>query len=240
VAILVEDCPRCGANKITLDCVAETALGIEYGWQRRFEVFSVCRHCHLSTVFIVRQAQNNQMFGEQLRLHGLIAAAGVGSINNSMSVHGYVSAKDRNAVAPPEHLPDGVKEAFAEGAKCLAVGCHNAAGTMFRLAVDLATRPMLPAPGDQSVPYKTRRDLGLRLPWLFANNKLPKELEDLSHAVREEGNDGAHQGTLTADDAQDLLDFAFSLFERMFTEPERLRQRQIRRDARQSKPEAKP
>ena len=237
MAILVQDCPRCRAKHVTFDCTAEMALPQRYDWQRRYEVFSVCRACKRATVFVLVQPDIDQVYGEQLRIHGAIAAAGpFGALTPKLKCDTYISLKDRDAIDPPEHLPDDVKAAFVEGTKCLAIGCHNAAATMFRLAVDLATRSMLPAPADPSVPYRTRRDLGLRLPWLFANGKLPKELEQLSHAVREEGNDGAHQGTLIDADAQDLLDFAFSLFERMFTEPERLKQRQLRRDARQVKP----
>jgi Domain of unknown function (DUF4145) len=69
--------------------------------------------------------------------------------------------------------------------------CYNAAGTMFRLAIDLATRPMLQPPGDASISHKERRDLGLRLPWLFKSGGLPASLQDLSVAVREDGTDGA-------------------------------------------------
>jgi hypothetical protein len=49
---------------------------------------------------------------------------------------------------------------------------------------------------------------------------------------KEDGNDGAHAGTLTKEDAEDLLDFATALFERMYTEPERLRLARERREKR--------
>ena len=107
---------------------------------------------------------------------------------------------------------------------------------MFRLAIDLATRPMLPPDTDASISRKERGDLGLRLPWLFKNGHLPLALQDLSVAVREDGNDGAHQGTLTQNDAHDLLEFATLLLERIFTEPERLRIAAARRVGRRSTP----
>ncbi len=69
----------------------------------------------------------------------------------------------------------------------------------------------------------TRRNLGLRLPWLFDNGSLPEGLRQLSTCVKEDGNDGAHAGTLTTKDAEDLLDFTTVLLERLYTEPERLR-----------------
>jgi len=91
---------------------------------------------------------------------------------------------------------------------------------------------MLPAEDVPGLNGKTRRDLGLRLPWLFDNGKLPGDLRELSTCVHQDGNDGAHQGTLTKEDAEDLLDFTLGLLERIFTEPERLRLAQERRDKR--------
>jgi hypothetical protein len=45
------------------------------------------------------------------------------------------------------HLPANIENAFSEGAGCLSIECFNAAATMFRLCVDLATRPLLPVDG---------------------------------------------------------------------------------------------
>ena len=106
---------------------------------------------------------------------------------------------------------------------------------MFRLCVDLATKSMLPAEDTPGLNAKTRRDLGLRLPWLFENSRLPESLKDLSSCIKEDGNDGAHSGNLSEADASDLLDFSVALLERIFTEPERLRLAKERRDARRSK-----
>ena len=117
---------------------------------------------------------------------------------------------------------------------CLAVRCYNAAGTMFRLCVDLATRSLLPHGEITGLNPKKRRDLGLRLPWLFANNHLPAALHDLSTCIKDDGNDGAHSGTLGKDDAEDLLDFTTALLERLYTEPEVLKLAKERREARRA------
>ena len=53
-----------------------------------------------------------------------------------------------------------------------------------------------------------------------------------SSCVKEDENDGAHEGTLSKEDAYELLDFTTALLERMYTEPERLRLAKERRDAR--------
>lgn len=158
-----------------------------------------------------------------------------GNANEHVSIDSFVSLKDRAFVKPPEHLPRNVEAAFIEGATCLAAGCPNAAATMFRLSIDLATKVMLPPEEAPGLNAKVRRDLGLRLPWLLDNKILPEALRDLSHCIKEDGNDGAHAGTLTKEDAEDLLDFAFVLFDRIYTEPQRIEiakeRRQLRRQS---------
>ena len=133
-------------------------------------------------------------------------------------MEGFINLRHTSAVKPPEHLPPALKNSFNEGAACLVIGCANAAAAMFRLCLDLTTRPLLPAPEDTTKPQpnsKTRRDLGLRLPWLFDNGMLPPDFRELAKCVREDGNDGAHVGNLTKQDAEDLLDFTATLLERL-------------------------
>jgi Domain of unknown function (DUF4145) len=84
----------------------------------------------------------------------------------------------------------------------------------------------------QKGPFDGASVKGLRLPWLFDNDKLPGGLRELSTAIKEDGNDGAHQGTLTKEDAQDLLDFTTALLERVFTEPKKLELAKERRQQR--------
>jgi hypothetical protein len=91
---------------------------------------------------------------------------------------------------------------------------------------------MLPNGEVDGLNAKTRRDLGLRLRWLFDNRHLPDGLRDLSTCIREDGNDGAHAGTLTKEDADDLLDFTTALLERIYTEPAKLKLADERRKAR--------
>jgi len=72
------------------------------------------------------------------------------------------------------------------------------------------------------------------LPWLFDNSLLPEAVRQLSACIKDDGNDGAHAGTLTRAEAEDLLDFTRVLFERLYTEPMRLRLAQERRETRRS------
>ena len=120
----------------------------------------------------------------------------------------------------------------------VSVGCFNAAATMFRLCLDVATLPLLPVPDDAAKPQpnpKQRRDLGLRLPWLLDNGLLPESLRDLSSCIKDDGNDAAHRGGLSREDAEDLLDFTIALLDRLISEPARLKDAEVRRANRRVK-----
>ena len=234
---LVADCPRCGAQKMTFDVRAAFAYVVRYGWQNCYESFCICRHCGRATIFILVDDHNSNY--QVFQKIGIMRYEG--ALNDYARIDGFVNISDLAAVNPPEHLPKEINEVFVEGAKCFAIGCNNAAGTMFRLCIDFATREKLPAEGNADGPNaKTRRDLGLRLPWLFDHGLLPGELRALSACVREDGNDGAHAGTLTKDDAADLLDFTSRLLDRMYTEPARVKIAEARREARRDKGSSKP
>lgn len=230
MAELVANCPRCGSQQITFDVPAVKLYRTEYGWQNWYESFSICRNCDRTTVFVLSESTN----GNYNYVHKVGLLAAVGSLNNYVDIKGHISLKDTASIEPPEFLPKHIEPAFREGATCLAVGCYNAAGAMFRLCVDLATRSMLPTEEMPGLNSKTRRDLGLRLPWLFDNGRLPTSLKELSSCIKEDGNDGAHAGNLSEANAADLLDFSAALLERIYTEPERLRLAKERRDTRRN------
>lgn len=233
---LVSDCPRCHARKMTFDCFADVYLGSAYSAGSRspklsvHEVFSVCRSCDRPTIFKLKL----QKPSDRIKYSKSMDLATVNAnLNSSFRVEGFVSVKDKDISSPPDHLPEDVNSAFSEGSVCLANGCFNAAATMFRLALDLATKPMLPPKGSEGAPSpRIRRNLGLRLPWLFERKILPEALSELAQCVKDDGNDGAHQGTIKQADAADLEDFTRQLFLRMYTEPENLRLAVKRKDAR--------
>jgi hypothetical protein len=206
---------------------------MSYGWQRHYEICAKCRYCTRFTIFKASQRHN----ADSNHLNANEVHAINGSTNKWVEAHDYVSAKDADPLPAPESLPPDIAAAFEEGCRCWAIGCFNAAATMFRLSLDLATKPLLPPEDADGGPNgRQRRDLGLRLPWLFDNGKLPNDqhLRDLSHCVKEDGNDGAHAGNLTNEDAADLYDFAFALLDRIITEPHRVRLAIERREARRA------
>ena len=64
--------------------------------------------------------------------------------------------------------------------------------------------------------------LGLRLAWLFENEKLPTGLKDLASVVKDDGNDGAHRGTVDQETAEDLVEFTELLLTQLYTQPHKV------------------
>jgi hypothetical protein len=228
VSELVADCPRCGSKRMTFDITKENFTHVRYNWQYWFEAFCICRHCNKATIFVL--SQNVDSDTKVVQKSGLVNLSV--AVNRYMNIESYINLKDIATSKPPDHLPIEIEAAFREGAACMSIGCFNAAGTMFRLCIDLSTRSKLPEGDAEGLNAKVRRNLGLRLPWLFNNGLLPDALLELSTCIKEDGNDGAHVGNLTKDDAEDLLDFTYAILERLYTEPERLRLAKDRRDSR--------
>ncbi|HGM5118010.1 TPA: DUF4145 domain-containing protein [Stenotrophomonas maltophilia] len=193
------------------------------------EVFAVCRSCKKGSILVVQT--NNYDSAMRLQSIGGLAKAG-GVLNHFVDVAGVINIADVASIAPPDHLPPPIEAAFAEGASCLAIGCVNAAAAMFRLCVDLATSDLVPSEDQGGPNHRTARELGLRLPWLFKNGKLPEDLHDLSVCIKDDGNDGVHRGSLSTAEAEDLLDFTTELLRRRYTEKERIRLARERKEAR--------
>jgi hypothetical protein len=139
----------------------------------------------------------------------------------------YISLKDENSISCPAHIPMKLMEVFNEGTACYSIGCYNASVAMFRLCLDLDTKPL-------AEQHNVTGMLGQRLVKLFKQQLLPIALEELSHCIKDNGNDGAHDGTITEDEALDVMDFTISYLETRHTMPERIRLRKEAREARKA------
>ena len=206
-----------------------------------WEVFALCRRCSKPTIFEVELI----VYDLKAELEGDAVWSSNANLNAAVRVLGYVGLRENVSRRAPDHVPAEIKSAFEEGAVCLSVRCFNAASTMFRLCLDLATRELLPAVPPVGAPIpegepnrRQRRDLGLRIPWLIETGRLPAEFGQLADVVREDGNDGAHVGNLSEEDAEDIADFTEVLLDRLFTEPAKVQLAAARRLQRRGGEEA--
>ena len=99
---------------------------------------------------------------------------------------------------------------------------------------------MLPAQPDDKdqpnyIPWKIRKDVALRLNWLFDRGLLPEGLRDLASCVREDGNDAAHDlHGIDEAEARDLEDFTIVVLEALYTLPGQIEANKARRTARRA------
>ena len=229
MAEFVSNCPRCGAKNTTFDCYSSIWVGSEYRWKNYLEVFVVCRRCHKPSIQIVSQRSANDEFKKYCGQHNALAAY-KGSINDIVEFERLVTLRDTHSYEAPDHVSGRIQNVVEEANSCLASQCFNAAGAMYRLALDIATKELLSEGGEPSA--RVRRSLGLRIQWLLDQGVLPRDLQKLAECLQQDGNDGAHDGTLSKEDVEDLQDFCFELLRRLYTEPERLRLAEERREAR--------
>lgn len=231
MAEILFDCPRCKAKQVTFNFLSEVQISIDSNSSYFFEAFCCCRICRKSSVLLLRG--KCYAVDKILLQYGSLSKYPEG-LNSIFEVQRYLSLADMAVDAPPDYVPLTIEKAFNEGAKCLSVGCYNAACAMFRLCLDLATKELIPVDDAVGLNAKIRKSLGLRLGWLFDNGQLPVALRDLSSCIKEDGNDGAHDGSLEKLDAEDVKDFTYILLERLYTEPARVKVASDRRLSRRA------
>lgn len=219
MAELTQNCPRCYVKHTTFSVLAMNG----HAMNSYFELFCVCKNCHKAVVF--RAWVNYKETIDAVR-----GKSGV-NISSDVSDISVVRIDPEEVFPAPEFIPEDIKVNFDEGAKCYSIGCHNAAATMFRLCLDKATKSFLPE--DPTTPSaKIRRSLGFRMDWLFEHGHLPLALQELAECIKDDGNDGAHEGILSKVDVDDLIDFTVTLLERLYTEPRKIELAKERRLAR--------
>ena len=226
--MLTADCPRCGQFRTTFDIMAFSQVNYGKTWNQ-FETFLCCRSCHKSSIGLL--VQTNGMVESPTTFPGSY-------VNPYFDLsHWVFDVPNHRSV--PEHVPEDIARIFNEAAECAAIGCWDAAGTMFRKALDVATRTRISSPDSPSESrapnWKVYKDLRLRLDWLFANDKIDKSLEELSSCIHQDGNDAAHDlSGIGEDEAEDLGDFAERAFEIMYTFPGQIEINKKRRDERRA------
>lgn len=234
---IVHNCPRCRAEAVTFDAYAQNYLGNTHGWVHRHEIFAVCRRCKKSTTLNI-----------ELRNYDDRNSAGPGKaldhpqLNRYFRVVGHVSIATMHSEEAPKFTPDKISKVFLEAEMCRATSCWNAAAAMYRLCIDLATKALLsPEKAEDGGPNRDeRKKLGPRVLHLIETGKIANRLKGLADCIREDGNDGVHDGTLTQDDADDLAVFTKILLEDIYLLPGQIRVASERREARrlaQQKPE---
>lgn len=234
MAILTTRCPHCGADPTPLNVVGYSRSDTEYS----VSVHCSCPVCTKPSCFVLAWRPNvpghlGWFFTSEATKNVDIRAVTQWSIKAAFPRGG-------TAVSCPDYVPENVATIFKEAAECLALGFFDSSGTMYRKVLDACTKPLLPPqpqPEEKAHPdfiaWKVRKDLKLRLDWLFDKGRLPSTLKEIAECVREDGNDAAHavEG-IDKDEALDLQDFTVVFLETLYTLPGQIEENKRRRAAR--------
>lgn len=238
------DCPNCGATKSTFDVLASNVINQTPPFIK-WQFYGVCRGCLKGvTINGAPNVENSLKVRELVNPKQTIIIPGLqipkldllpkGSSLNHYFTSFYVSNYSLGKIDSPEHLPQEIKIIFEEAATCLATKCFNASAAMFRLCLDMTTKDILNKNKHLNPTQDNNKTIHKRLNWIFENHLLSANLEDLSRCIKDDGNDGAHDGTIGQIEADDLFDFTSVLLEQVYTQPEKVRIARERRQERHS------
>ena len=116
--MLVANCPRCKADNMTFDVMAQVYSYTEYEWKHFFEIFCVCRACERPTIYLVALSEVGLKV-DMMKPEALIKFPN--ALNQFFRVERFISLIDNTTQEPPEHLPKDIENAFREGAACYSL-----------------------------------------------------------------------------------------------------------------------
>lgn len=142
------------------------------------------------------------------------------TIDPVLSDFGPISIIDTEVRIPPKYLPEEVEKILSEGHKCLSIRCYNAAGACYRLVLDIVSKNEVVAIDPTKL--SSLKTIHQRVEWLAKEEHFPPTLKELADCIRHDGNDAAHDGSLTEIDAEELADFTEEFLTRVYTDRRRL------------------
>lgn len=115
----------------------------------------------------------------------------------------------------PDHLPDNVKNYYLQGTQALSAGSPDAAGAMFRKAMETCLSYLVDEDTEnlKSLIDKAR-----------AAGSIPESLKTWAHLVRIDGNDAVHN-QFTIKEAQNTADLTYFLLTYMISIPAEIENR---------------
>ncbi|MBV6567613.1 DUF4145 domain-containing protein [Acinetobacter baumannii] len=238
---LIFDCPNCSAKHSTFDVKGYYSNLANDFWE--WEFFSICRSC--TSVMIIKADVDSSV-------HQGLAAEALSYEDRYIYVgdklRNFIDQKDahlndhfsnfryqpilKTYLTPPDHLPKDIEDIFIEASKCLSIGCFNVSAAMFRLCLDIVTKKILELNESLKPTRDNKKSIHTRLSWIFEHNILHKNLEELSRCIKDDGNDGAHDGNIGQYEADDLFDFTYEFLEHVYTQPARVQLAKERRQQR--------
>lgn len=191
-----QSCPFCRTQGVAFRAV--------YEWRTANEkrVLLICGHC------------NEAVIREYRSQHSPI------NLSGDMSQHAFFGMQwpEPQEGSAPRDTPDSVARFFEQGTSSLESGNYDAAGMVFRKALEVATKSL-----DETLSGKK---LVQRIDLLKERGVITADLAQWAHEIRLGGNDAAHDDEpFSVQDCEDLKNFIEAFLRYVFTLPSAVRRR---------------
>jgi hypothetical protein len=212
MATLKLDCPHCNSASMTFVSIAtHQEAGTDHVW-----TFWRCNGCPKAILVKAEKPPKAGSAGSSMRDH---TAENIGGDYVAWAKFKILESwPPAPTTEAPAHTPKNVATAFTQAVKALQGGLWDPAGMAFRRALDIGTielaKQLKVTFSDPKLSLKRRIDeLGTKA-------QLPQTLVDWAHAIREDGNDAAHEPMpYTEPEAKQLHEFTKTFLEYVFMLP---------------------
>jgi hypothetical protein len=225
-------CPRCGRTS-TFELLGKLPLTVD-GTMRtlsqgdsRFEgeivgqigvgeqvSMLMCRGCFQGVAVV-----EERWVGDEPAVTSLFGGSGGGGTVNYRGVFWYPPA---SIAGLDEAIPETIRKAFAEGAKCLAVRAPRGAAVMFRRTLEAIVTDK----GSAAAKKAIEKDLATGLKVMADEGTLDASIASWAKEVRLAGNAGGHYDVLndvTIEEATDLSKLVRAIFLFIYETPAKVR-----------------
>ena len=214
------DCPYCGTKKSGFQAEGqfrrlESYNPMSYNHSYEDWVFMSCGNCRqtISAVYLYN-GKNTPSIDIWSKKHGDPKNFGFKYTNHYPK---------ETAFDEPKFVPDKVLIPYQQAISNITSSNWDAAGTMARKTLDVATKDMVRTEFETREEEQERllkKPLHFRIEELEKHNLLTKALAELAYVLKNEGNDASHEEEPYAeDDARKIAEYAQALLTYIYTIP---------------------
>ena len=197
MAIFRADCPHCGIQQVAFQVINNVMITDQSG-QKFWDILARCGGCD----------------------YGVVAAFDIDSPRTTPTDHSRLIPHSLLKIVPeppdtsaPDHTPPHVASFFKQGANSLQQRNFDAAGSMFRKALETSLKSKFPE-------ISAKLNLYKRIDKAVENHDLTPDMGKWAHEIRDLGNDAAHDEVpFSGEEAQALHDFTRLVLMYLFTLP---------------------
>jgi len=198
------NCPYCKITNIGFTVKHQQPIYTQNGqFTQKIELFATCNHCGKGVVC------QTDVSGSPSAYNFVNSGP---LVNTSGQIIGEWLPKP-DPIDIPDHLPDGIKKAFADGCNVIDISVSSACA-MFRKAIDLATK---------DIAEFDAHNLQKRINKLAEQHRITQDIADWATQIALDANFSLHESEPTAEQAQDLKSLTEYFLRYVYTLPEQVK-----------------